>query len=466
MTTKPYYVFTIEGHAYLVKLMTNRVFELSWEEYRAFLLYTQTNEIDPALLEKYGLNGADVDWEAGRRKRWETIFAQRHVHCIELMMAQECNMRCDYCYGEQNFGGSGLMDVSTAKLAVDRFLEAAPDRCRSMDGGLVISFFGGEPLLNFPAIQETVSYVWNERKRRDVTFSVTTNLSLLTDEMLAFLNQYPIGLLISFDGRMQRKYRRLASGKDSYDLVAANIQKALAVKPDSIGRATLYGEGNETDMTADLRAAGFTRGYITAASGSLMSGKKLKNKDDAYREMLETYPKLTRSYLKAIRERDEEAYRRITFDSAFMEAVGRGWNPSPNMISCGCGRTMYAIDVKGDVYPCHRFVGVSEWKLGNIREPFSALSTKGFSEHVTFLKPECASCFLRFTCGGSCLHENYCDVSAPNEEPSLHLPFESFCAYRRLTAELAIHMEHSLDEGDKAWLRTINRDQRGEETNP
>ena len=60
-----------------------------------------------------------------------------------------------------------------------------------------------------------------------ITFSITTNLTLLTDEMLAFFKSRRVSLLISFDGRMQRLYRRYASGADSYETVSQNIRKAL-----------------------------------------------------------------------------------------------------------------------------------------------------------------------------------------------------------------------------------------------
>lgn len=453
---KPYYVFSVEGQSYLIKLVSNHVYAISEEERQAFHLFEHENKpLSRELTDKYNLDSITDDWEPRRKKRWDNLFARRNVHCIELMVSQECNMRCEYCYGNGSFGGNGFMNWSTAKQAVDWLLDAVGDLSFPHGSELLISFFGGEPLLNYPLIQKTIEYVWDERKRRDVLFSITTNLSLLTDDMLDFFVRHSVGLCISFDGEMQHKYRPFVSGEDSYDTVVRNIKKVLSVLPESVGRATLYGDGDFDCMADSLREIGFTRGYINAASGSLIKGTVLDNKDDAYKERIRTYPALAKRYLTAIKQRDEKTYRRISFDSEFMQAVGFGWNPVANMMSCGCGRTLYTVNVEGDIYPCHRFVGIEEMKLGNINQPFAELCTGAFSEHVTFLNPQCKDCFLRFTCGGSCMHENYCDVRGGEGQAALHIPFKSFCEYRRLATELAIHIENSLDKEDKAWLRLL-----------
>lgn len=208
-------------------------------------------------------------------------------------------------------------------------------------------------------------------------------------------------------------------------------------------------------MTDDLLGIGFRYGYITGASGSLISGTVLRDKQDWYRMLTKTYPQKTRLYLSAIKERDEKTYRTLAFDQDFMNAVGRGWNPSRHMMSCGGGRTMVAVDVLGDIYPCHRFVGVKEMRMGSIYAPFDQLHTGEFADHVSFHQTGCRTCFLRFTCGGSCMHESYCDVGAPEETPTIHRTFDTFCEYRRICAELAIHVEHMLSAQDRAWLRSI-----------
>ncbi len=456
LNIKPYHVFSVEGHDYLVKLLSNRVYPIGQDEGRALRLYLEKGEtLDETLAGKYGLTGGNTDYEAGRERRWDRIFDDRMPYCMELMMAQECNLRCAYCYGDGQFGGRGVMSEETVLAAIDWFLASIEGKSYPPGSAPSISFFGGEPLLNYPMIKRAIEYLQDERGRKEITFSITTNLTLLTDEMLSFFKSRRVSLLISFDGRMQRMYRRYAGGADSYDTVAKNIRKALAVLPESCGRGTLYGEGTMEQMTDDLLQSGFRYGYINGASGSLINGTVLKGKQDWYRVLIDTYPEKTRRYLEAIKSRDEKAYRRLAFDQEFMNAVGRGWNPSRHMMSCGGGRTMVAVDVLGDIYPCHRFVGVKEMRMGSLHRPFAQLHTGEFAGHISFHQARCRDCFLRFTCGGSCMHESYCDVGEQGDTPTIHRTFDAFCGYRRLCAELAIHVEHMLTAQDKAWLRSI-----------
>ena len=453
---KPYYTFSVEGHSYLVKLLSNRVYPIAQDEGRALRLFQETGEpLAECLIEKFGLGTQRTDYDVGSVRRWNRIFEQRSICCMELMMAQECNLRCSYCYGEGHFGGSGVMQEDTLIGALDWFLTSAGSRKTIPGAGLSISFFGGEPLLNYPMIKRAIEYLQKEKGRYDIEYSVTTNLTLLTDEMLTFFQEHNVRMMISYDGRMQRLYRRGKNGGDSYEVVSENIRKVLNVLPDSCGRGTLYGEGTMEQMTDDLLDIGFRYGYINGVSGSLISGTVLKDKQDWYRMLIKNYPEKTRRYLTAIRNRDTDTYRRLAFDQEFMNAVGRGWNPSRNMMSCGGGRTMVAVDVLGDIYPCHRFVGVKKMRMGSIRTPFEALDTGEFSCHISFQQERCRSCFLRFTCGGSCMHESYCDVGSDDSKPSIHRTFDSFCTYRRLCAELAIHVEHTLSYEDRAWLRSL-----------
>ena len=480
---KPFYVFSVDGSFYLLKLISNRFFSISSEEYR-ILAEFPVRGANPEgqvfgdggpfwdVAAKYDLTGDGKPYDDLRHVRWNNIYEGRKINCIELMISQECNMRCEYCYGDSNFGGRGFMTFETAKTAIDAFLSSAGD-------DPTVSFFGGEPLLNFSLIRQVMEYIRFTLNRDDVTYKITTNGALITDEMISFFREYTVDLSVSFDGRMQHKYRHFANGSDSYDAVSENIKKVLAVYPGLIGRGTLYGEGNAEEMSEDLRRAGFYKGYVSGASGCLPKGVVLKEKQIRYRELMKRYPEITRNFLEAVRKKDTETIRAITFDEEYMEAVGYGYHPSPVMMSCGCGRTLFAVDTKGDIYPCHRFVGTDEMKLGNISNGieqsgseqsgseqidseetgFGQTGKSVFAEHITFENPECKNCFLRFSCGGSCMHENYSDASADREEPSIHVPFPEFCAFRRLSAELAIHLFLSLTREERLWLRDLLKDE-------
>ena len=67
------------------------------------------------------------------------------------MLAQECNMRCSYCYGEGGeYNNKGIMTENVAFQAIDYLVKNSTDEL------LHIAFLGGEPLLNFPLLKKVV----------------------------------------------------------------------------------------------------------------------------------------------------------------------------------------------------------------------------------------------------------------------------------------------------------------------
>ena len=78
LNIKPYHVFSVEGHDYLVKLLSNRVYPIAQDEEYALRLFLEKGEpLDERLAEKYGLIGGEADYETGRKRRWDQIFAVR-----------------------------------------------------------------------------------------------------------------------------------------------------------------------------------------------------------------------------------------------------------------------------------------------------------------------------------------------------------------------------------------------------
>lgn len=81
----------------------------------------------------------------------ETESENMQLAALTLMICQECNMKCAYCYGDGGeYNNRGKMSLETALRAIDYLIE------NSLDTKLAIAFLGGEPLLNFGLIKEIV----------------------------------------------------------------------------------------------------------------------------------------------------------------------------------------------------------------------------------------------------------------------------------------------------------------------
>lgn len=160
-------------------------------------------------------------------------YLDRRVNGIVLQVTQSCNLKCKYCiyainglYNRKH--SSKHMSWATAKKAID-FL-----RLHSGDlSNVRISFYGGEPMLNMALVEKSVLYAEKTMPYKKITFAMTTNLTVLTDEYLRFLIDHNIKLTISLDGPQEVNDRNrffAVNGESTYWTVIENMQK-LAEHP-------------------------------------------------------------------------------------------------------------------------------------------------------------------------------------------------------------------------------------------
>lgn len=75
--------------------------------------------------------------------------------------------------------------------------------------------------------------------------------------------------------------------------------------------------------------------------------------------------------------------------------------------SCGAGRTMLAVDIHGDLYPCHRFVCLKEFAVGNIRTGIYGQDKFLESIKINNKHEKCSSCWIKNMCVGDCPYTNF-----------------------------------------------------------
>ncbi|MFZ3070522.1 MAG: radical SAM protein [Anaerolineaceae bacterium] len=130
------------------------------------------------------------------------------------------------------------MTWKVAKRALDFLWE------HSIDSGEVnVGFYGGEPLLEFPLIQKVVGYSKYLFWGKQLTFSITTNGTLLNPEIILFFQEHNFSLGISLDGpkEINDRNRVFANGKGTFDSVLHNINllSVNRVKPPAFRQAVL-----------------------------------------------------------------------------------------------------------------------------------------------------------------------------------------------------------------------------------
>lgn len=176
-----------------------------------------------------------------------------YVSSITLQVTQNCNMRCRYC----SYSGDGLLDrtrngtVMTweiAKESID-FLFTHSKYAKN----ITIAFYGGEPLLNYDLIRRIVDYSNKLFVGRHIDYGMTTNGTVMNDEILRLIEENNFNLLLSLDGSKDchdKNRRMLFDGSGSYRLIERNLL-FIKDKAPSFYKKIIFNSVVELDHTID-----------------------------------------------------------------------------------------------------------------------------------------------------------------------------------------------------------------------
>lgn len=180
-------------------------------------------------------SSAHLDILASRfwtKKSFLAGFVKLHIFVLSL----RCNCACTYCQvSRQNEDSDPLfydMSIPTARKSVELMM-------RGPSKDITVEFQGGEPLLNFSALKEIVLYTeeLNREKRKNVSFVVCTNLSILTEEMLTFFKDHGVGISTSIDGPagLHDRNRCRTLKVAAHEVVVKNLHRAR----EALGRQSI-----------------------------------------------------------------------------------------------------------------------------------------------------------------------------------------------------------------------------------
>lgn len=322
-----------------------------------------------------------------------------------------CNLSCTYCYKEdlQTPSRGEKMDFSIASRSVDLLLRQSGARNRAS-----IVFFGGEPLTNMPLIRQVVEYA--ERRGlehgKQVDFSLTTNATLLTPELIGYFEDHRFGISISMDGPkvIHDRNRRSVGGKGTYDLVARKASMLLErYRAKPVGaRVTLTAGTTEVEAIHEhLRGElGFHEvGYAPVTSSNNASHAL----SDADLQLVhEGFERLGWQYLEHALRGANNGFSNM---HQLMTDLHAGRRKS---LPCGAGVGLLAVDRKGGLNLCHRFTGSSLPVFGTVDEGIDAARLGDFlGSALDRSGTGCATCRIRNLCAGGCYHESYARFGDP-----------------------------------------------------
>lgn len=355
------------------------------------------------------------------------------IKALCLNIAHDCNLRCRYCFADEGEykGKRMLMSAETGKKAIDFVLKASGPR-----KNIEVDLFGGEPLIAFSTVREIVDYAKEAEKayNKTIRFTMTTNATLLNDEIMEYLDKNMGNIVLSIDGRKEvNDYARPRyDGSGSYDSILPKIRKMVDMR--SKGKL-YYARGTFTRANTDffedvkhLAESGFDE--ISIEPVVLPAEHPLSIREEDLPQIFENYDKLFEEMARRHEEGSEFKFYHFNIDLQGGPCVYK------RISGCGAGHEYVAVTPEGDIYPCHQFVGNEKFRMGSLEsEELNMAIADEFKNAHIYNKPECEECWARFYCSGGCQANNY------NFNGDMHIPYKLGCEMQKKRVECAIALK-------------------------
>jgi len=327
---------------------------------------------------------------------------------VQLHLTDQCNLRCSYCYEDRAQRSSKRMKPETARAIAARHLDD-----ESAYKSVQFDFIGGEPLFVWDLIVSMVEFVHSRKWRREANFTFTTNGTLFTDEMKAWLDRHTcVSFSFSIDGtRAAHNLNRCGS----YDRMIQHV-------PWALDRCTRMGMEKRVKMTigpdtvpmiadgiAELHAMGFEKVDANVPHENIWGGR--------LEPSLAEYARQLDALISYYLERPHLARPRLIdlpFEKLFAqdkEKVFPRW--------CGSGDPMICYDEEGRPLPCHRFVPVS---TGLHYEGPLSFPEKNWEEARRLEPSPCVDCPFVSACP-SCMALNWLENGDVDRRTHWHCGF-------------------------------------------
>ena len=298
----------------------------------------------------------------------ETNYQKHQTANITFQITDNCNLCCSYCY--QINKGNHVMSLDVAKKFIDLILnpnENTKQYLNSLDStAVILDFIGGEPLLQIDLIDQIIIYFvtkcieLNHPWQYHYIISICSNGTLYFNEKVQkFLQKYRnlISFTISIDGNKQLhdQCRVFPDGSGSYDIAIKAVHHYI----------NTYHNSMDTKMTLSPENIKYTKEAIINLINEKYNNIFLNcifEKGWTYEHATILYYQLKdlSDYLLKNNLEDE------IYISMFEESMFHPKDLIDNQNWCGGNGAMIALDYKGDIYPCLRYM---ESSLGNSIPP-------------------------------------------------------------------------------------------------
>lgn len=333
------------------------------------------------------------------------------ISSVFMILTERCNLACKYCFVNQN---AREMSLETAKDSLHFIVSNWDGNIKNKPS---INFFGGEPMLKYEEIiKPLIEYSKKTYGDGSISFSMTSNGTLFTKEILDYLKLNNVGILMSLDGNKESHdaNRVFHNGNGSFDKIDSILDYYLELYPKSILRCTL--DRNNIDYMVDSIKFGIDRGFSSFffvpnsfVNWGIEDKEKIKHQIRGFGDL----------YIDNIR--NGKIIKLNPFDEKINQIKRiNSTLKSPYVIEgkhkCGLGANRFAsIGTDGTLYGCQEMTsncGKNDiFVIGNIYtgsdDDLRIKLLNSFNVDTVTSKEICKSCKLKPICNGGCVANNY-----------------------------------------------------------
>lgn len=322
-----------------------------------------------------------------KTKLMEERYNRRRLY-LTIAPTMACNFRCVYCF-EQGLYGKQCMGEET----IENVLKFAETQLEGVDQ-LVVSWFGGEPLLALSVIERIASKLIEICKEKSIQYSssIVTNGYLYDYSVATKLKELKVNRVqITLDGpeEIHDKRRYLINGGKTFGVILDNIVNTCKIIPISL-RINVDEDSIDTvNQIMDILRKKGTLKYVTPYLGYVQSYGGVYAKDKCF--SAEEYSKLNLNFWKVNNVPLQTLYP-VPKGNYCLADHCKGW----------------VIDDTGYVYKCWNEIGIKSRSIGNVNNKISFIeNTKPLQQYLDYDvvgDSECKNCKVLPVCMGGCTY--------------------------------------------------------------
>lgn len=348
-----------------------------------------------------------------------------------LGITNDCNLRCKYCAYSGNYvhlreHNKDSMSFEVAQKALELYNDFCKDK-KNID----ISFYGGEPLINFDLIKKVISYEKNKFPNKNHIYNISTNgLSLTRDFASWFINENSVFIKVSIDGpeNIHNKSRVKLDKTGSFQTVYRNLKLLYELDQEIYKKRVSFHCTLNCPSTDILKINDYFKTDLLFKNNDItvafVEYDKTFEAQKFTKINLCDSPKNEKIILDKIKLKDGDKILNNLFSKDFMQIHNRSKELLNNTLlldsQCEPFSTGFFVDTEGELNLCQNTE--KSVKIGNVQDGINKNELSKLLKDYKKRQKDCIGCWANRLCK-ICIRHIYTDAGYDHSRHKLNCDY-------------------------------------------